>query len=364
VRSHAGAGEHVDLLLAGCQRERLSIPQTAYVLATVHHESKMGQWMLDHTSGWAYEGRHHLGNIEAGDGPRYRGRGHVQIVGRRAYTRWEKHLGLPLTAEPDLVLQPPVAAEIAVQGMKWGHFTGHRLAEFVNDGETDYVGARRVVTSDDRATAVASKARKYEAALRQVAPSGPPRAEVELVQRQLRSIGWPLVVDGILGTFTRRALADFQAGYTFEELEPTGQPDGGSIRALTRCANEGGWVSDHFRFAEFRTGGDQKLSINNHAIRIERSLVQALEVYQALADGPVKIASGYRSVGYNHRIGGPPDCQHLFGRAADLWFPRLPTALVVELGVFTAIGTRRGVAVHLEVTPTGSTTKPHVWALD
>ncbi|MCP4227694.1 MAG: hypothetical protein GY773_30490 [Actinomycetia bacterium] len=364
VRSHQGAGEHIRLLLNICQREQLSIPQTAYLLATVHHESKMGLWMLDHASGWAYEGRYHLGNIESGDGPRFRGRGYIRIVGRRQYTAWEKHLRLPLTAEPDLVTKPSIAAEIAVQGMKWGRFTGERLADFVNDGGTDYVGARRVINGNDRAGSVASKARRYEAALREVAPTGPPVASVKMVQRQLRTIGWPLVVDGILGTFTRRALRDFQRGYTFDELEPTGQPDGTTTRSLARCVAGGGHVSDNFRFTEFRTGGSHRLSINNRVVCVRRDLVSALEAYRTLAGGAVRIASGYRSVGHNHRIGGSPDCKHLCGRAVDLWFPRLPAALVVDLGAFTAIGTRRGVAVHLEVSPTGSTTKPHVWVMD
>ncbi len=262
------------------------------------------------------------------------------------------------------MVEPAIGGEIAVQGMKWGHFTGERLATFVNDGETDYVAARRVINGNDRAGSIAATARKYEAALREIAPSGPPVVNVKLLQRQLRTIGWPLVADGILGTFTRRALCDFQRGYAFDELEATGQPDGTTTRSLARCVATGGHTSDNFRFAEFRTGGSQKLGINNQVVCVRRDLVAGLEAYRTLAGGAVRIASGYRSVGYNHRIGGSPDCQHLSGCAVDLWFPRLPVALVAELGVFTAIGTRAGTAVHLEVGPTGSTSEPHVWMMD
>ena len=87
--THAGAGDHIDRLLTACQQQSLNIPQTAYVLALAHHESRMGLWMLDRTSGWANENVVHLGNTEPGDGPRYRGRGYVPLVGRTNYAHWQ-----------------------------------------------------------------------------------------------------------------------------------------------------------------------------------------------------------------------------------------------------------------------------------
>ena len=364
IRSHQRATEHIERLVAIARREKLSIPQQAYVLATAHHESRMGLWMLDHESGWAYEGRIHLGNTEPGDGPRYRGRGYVRIVGRTQYARWEKLLKLPLLAEPELAAEPFVAAEIAVRGMKYGTFTGHRLADHLNESETDYLAARRVVNRQDRAMLIARYARQYEAALRSVETSGPPEADVKLVQRQLRAIGWPLVVDGILGTFTRRALFDFQAGYCFDALIEHGNPDEATTVALGACVGREGRASPHFRFVEFRTGGSHRLSLNNRVISVRRELVHALERYRQRAGEPVEIASGYRSVGYNHRIGASPTSQHLAGRAVDLWRPCLPVAEVAALSVFTAVGTRRGQVVHVEVTDDGCVDEPRVYALD
>lgn len=364
IRSHHRAGEHIERLLGVCRREKLSTPQTAYLLATVHHESRMGLWLLDQESGWAYEGRHHLGNTERGDGPRYRGRGYIPIIGRIQYAHWEQTLGLPLLREPDLAAEPYVAAEIAVRGMRNGSFTGHYLAEYLNESDRDYLGARRVVNGQDRAVLVARYAQQYEAALRAVDSNGPPQADIKGVQRQLRAIGWPLVVDGILGTFTRRALSDFQAGYTFDILIDHGHPDAATTRALKACVAGGGYISPHFRYIDFRTGGSQKLSLNNRTISVRRELVHALERYRERAGRQVEIASGYRSVGYNHRIGASPTTQHLVGRAVDLWRPRLPVAEVAAIGAFTTIGTRRGLAVHLEVSPDGSTERPQVVALD
>lgn len=53
-----------------------------------------------------------LGNRYHGDGYRYRARGLVRIRGRAAYEHYQQALGLPLLEEPDLALEPAVAAGI------------------------------------------------------------------------------------------------------------------------------------------------------------------------------------------------------------------------------------------------------------
>lgn len=59
-----------------------------------------------------YGGR--LGNVMAGDGWRYRGRGCMQITGRANYTAMEKVSGLALTTNPDLLTQPLPALQASV----------------------------------------------------------------------------------------------------------------------------------------------------------------------------------------------------------------------------------------------------------
>lgn len=247
--------------------------------------------------------------------------------------------------------------------MKLGYFTGVPLAQFVDESAVDYVGARQVV-GRDRSVLVAGYAQRFEAQLRPADPRGHPEFDIKVVQRHLRAIGWPLVVDGILGTFTRRAVSDFQRGYLLDELVPTGEPDQATEEALARCAADRGRLSDHFYFAEFQTGGQRKLSINNHSIMVERDLVRALEAYRILAGQPVRIASGYRSVGYNLRVGGAADSAHLEGRAVNLWSPHLEAAEVAALGAFSRIGVRDDRVVHLEVDPSGPGGPPEVWSLD
>jgi predicted chitinase len=60
-----------------------------------------------------------LGNTEAGDGERYKGRGYIQLTGRYNYRRAGEALGLPLEAYPELAEQPHIAAKIAIWYWEW-----------------------------------------------------------------------------------------------------------------------------------------------------------------------------------------------------------------------------------------------------
>src|SRR5688500_9056933 len=57
----------------------------AHFMAQVLHESGGFQFKRELASGRAYEGRRDLGNTRSGDGPRYKGRGWIQVTGRANY---------------------------------------------------------------------------------------------------------------------------------------------------------------------------------------------------------------------------------------------------------------------------------------
>ena len=64
-------------------------------------------------------GRANLGNTEAGDGFKYRGRGLNQLTGRDNYARYGRLLrNVDLIADPDLANDPATAARISVAYMK------------------------------------------------------------------------------------------------------------------------------------------------------------------------------------------------------------------------------------------------------
>jgi putative chitinase len=62
-----------------------------------------------------YEGRKDLGNTEAGDGFKYRGRGIFQLTGRANYKKYGDLLLLDLIGNPDLAADPEIALRVACE---------------------------------------------------------------------------------------------------------------------------------------------------------------------------------------------------------------------------------------------------------
>jgi len=135
--------------------------QIAYVFATAEHESHFGRFMMELSDGWYLEGREDLGNTKAGDGPRFKGRGFVQITGRRNYRIWSDKLGINLIDNPEKAALPEIAALILVRGMRDGSFTNVGLSDFIVGDRRDFFNARRIVNALDRADDIAQIAKYY-----------------------------------------------------------------------------------------------------------------------------------------------------------------------------------------------------------
>jgi len=69
-------------------------------------------------TGTLYEGRKNLGNTQAGDGPKFIGRGVLQLTGRANYTDMSKKIGVDLIGNPELAATPMVSTQIACQYFK------------------------------------------------------------------------------------------------------------------------------------------------------------------------------------------------------------------------------------------------------
>lgn len=160
------AQRHFPVIIQEAQRQGIrNRAQLAYILATATHESGAGAFMEEFASGRAYEGREDLGNSQRGDGVRFKGRGYVQLTGRRNYRDWSRRLGIDIVSNPDRVKEPRIAARILVEGMMRGTFTGQGLGSHINERQTDFVGARRTVNGNDRAHHIAGIAQQLLGAM-------------------------------------------------------------------------------------------------------------------------------------------------------------------------------------------------------
>ena len=88
--------------------------RAAHFWAQIAHESGELRYTEEIASGKAYEYRKDLGNVQAGDGARYKGRGLVQLTGRTNYTTFAKAMGTDFVAHPELLSQPTWAMAVAL----------------------------------------------------------------------------------------------------------------------------------------------------------------------------------------------------------------------------------------------------------
>jgi predicted chitinase len=152
----------VPLILSEAEESGVTDPgQIAYILASADHESLLGRYLEELASGEEYEGSEELGNTELGDGPRFKGRGYVQITGRTNYTNWSERLGVDLVGNPEVAADPDIAATILVQGMRDGSFTDVGLSDYISGENRDFVNARRIVNGLDKAEEIAQDAERY-----------------------------------------------------------------------------------------------------------------------------------------------------------------------------------------------------------
>lgn len=198
--------------------EGLPLRHRAYILATAHHETGPASSNLHWTPRreiWGpteaqkrYEGRKDLGNTQPGDGKKFAGRGYVQITGRTNYQKASGLVGKDLVANPDLALDPEIAAKIIVHGMVNGWFTGKKLSDY-----DQYTGMRRVVNGTDKAELIAGYAEKFEKALKAAsessvepakpdpapAPPAPPAPVPEVPETPAQNIAkWVLAAVGAI----------------------------------------------------------------------------------------------------------------------------------------------------------------------
>lgn len=168
-----------EAILAAVEGSPLS--WTAYALATAYHETASTMLPIREYGGPTYFTRMYdvtgarpqlalaNGNTCAGDGPKYCGRGYVQLTWKNNYKRAGEKLGIDCVNYPDLAMQPDNAAKIMRQGMEHGWFTGKKFSDYLPAAgratSGQYTYARHIINGSDKAQKVAEHAKAFEAAL-------------------------------------------------------------------------------------------------------------------------------------------------------------------------------------------------------
>jgi putative chitinase len=106
----------INPLIAAMDEFQINTPlRIAAFLAQVGQESGQLLYVKELASGAAYEGRKDLGNTQAGDGVRYKGRGLIQVTGRANYAAMQAALNVPCIDHPELLETPINACRSAAQ---------------------------------------------------------------------------------------------------------------------------------------------------------------------------------------------------------------------------------------------------------
>ncbi|MDG3580398.1 peptidoglycan-binding protein [Rhizobium sp. YJ-22] len=245
-RGHAGVlAEHLPPLM---QRFEIDRPlRIAHFLAQTAHESDSFCAMEEYASGAAYEGRADLGNVQAGDGKRYKGRGPIQLTGRtnyRAFTGWMREnvsVDVPdFEARPELVVSDRWVAYSAIYFWATRGLNRHADRDDIFAVTSIINGGRNGI--EDRKTKLA-RAKVEIARAMASATLDTGRAEwpilhrglmndkgVERLQYWLVKADYPISIDGDFGPATELALKDWQRR---RGLPPTGIANGASWAMLT-----------------------------------------------------------------------------------------------------------------------------------
>jgi putative chitinase len=90
--------------------------QLAHFIAQIGVESEAFLYTEELASGVEYENRRDLGNVEPGDGVRFKGRGLIQITGRANYAAYSSYAKFDYVSQPERLANDP---KVAVDSACW-----------------------------------------------------------------------------------------------------------------------------------------------------------------------------------------------------------------------------------------------------
>lgn len=154
----------LDLFLEMHERNKdyFTIPQWAYVFATVFHETAFTfepvREAFHLSESWRERNLRYYP---------YYGRGYVQLTWDYNYEKFSKLMKIDIFNKPDLAMQPEIAFMILIYGIKHGEYTGRSISRYVNEDKKDYKKARYVINGTDKRDVIAAYAVTFESILKQ-----------------------------------------------------------------------------------------------------------------------------------------------------------------------------------------------------
>lgn len=193
--------------------------RVAHFMGQVTHECAGFRTTEEFADGSAYEDRKDLGNTKKGDGPRFKGRGLIQLTGRANYQTIGKRLGIDLEVDPERAADPVTSLRIACEYWKSRKINTCcdlddllKVTKKVNGGLTGLEDRRRYYRKAKQAL---DRRRGLVVGVQQdsttpVVQLGSMGATVTRLQRKLNAVGFALAVDGAFGPATEMAVRQFQ----------------------------------------------------------------------------------------------------------------------------------------------------------
>lgn len=191
----------------------------AHFMAQACHESDGLCTTEEYASGAAYEGRKDLGNTEAGDGRKYKGRGLIQLTGRANYKAAGEKLSQDLVGNPDLAATPALSLEIACNywvSRKINDAADQdniiRATKLVNGG-LNGLDSRKAYLAKAKAALAHMQAGQLPVSAHPVLHRGMDGEDVTALQEALRARSIMVAVDGDFGAGTETAVKAWQGAH-------------------------------------------------------------------------------------------------------------------------------------------------------